>query len=319
MAAIATLTMNPALDLATETERVRPTDKLRCAAPRYDPGGGGINVARVACRLGAQAVAVFPSGGPAGALLEELLADECVDARPVAIAGRTRESFVVSERESGDQYRFVMPGPELSEDEQERCLAALGALSPAPAIVAMSGSLPPGVAPGYAARVARLCRRIGARLVLDTSGPALAAAAGEGVFLLKPNLRELEELAGRAIASEDDELAAARSLVEGRAAEAVVLSLGERGALLVTAEAAERVASPRVTVASAVGAGDSMVAGIACGLVAGLPLARAVRLGTAAGAAALITAGTGLARRDDVERLWREMSGDPLPRREGAP
>ena len=122
MDAIVTLTMNPALDINAATDRVIPGEKLRCTAPRYDPGGGGINVARAVRLLGGDAIAVFPLGGPTGARVEQLLKEAKIDYRALAIAGLTRESLTIDERRTGQQFRFVMAGPTLTEMEQERCL-----------------------------------------------------------------------------------------------------------------------------------------------------------------------------------------------------
>ncbi|MEI9928459.1 MAG: PfkB family carbohydrate kinase [Sphingomonas sp.] len=121
MPTIATLTMNPALDVSTSIDALRPTHKLRCAAPRFDPGGGGINVAQLIHALGGEVIAVFPSGGPTGATLEALLRDRGPAIAPIPIAGTTRESLTVDERQTGLQYRFVLPGPELAASEQARC------------------------------------------------------------------------------------------------------------------------------------------------------------------------------------------------------
>lgn len=303
MTAIATLTLNPALDVSTATPEVRPTDKLRCTPPRRDPGGGGINVARVIHALGGSVTAVFPSGGPAGATIEALLADAGVMTHSVPIAGDTRESVTVDEQASGAQYRFVMPGPELQPAELAAVLDSLVALPGAPRYWVASGSLPAGVDPGIYRRVAALARARGARLILDTSGPALAASAGAGAFLVKPSLRELADRIGAAIDTEVAEAAAARSLLDDGTAEHVVLSLGERGALLVSATQTVRFAALDVPAVSAVGAGDSMVGAITLALSEGARVEDAVRLGIAAGAAALMTPATALVRRADVERL----------------
>ncbi len=307
MAEVATLTMNPALDVATSTATVLPTDKLRCAAPRFDPGGGGVNAARVVRLLGGEAVAVFPAGGPAGEMLVRLLGGLGLGCHAVPVAGATRESFTVDEASSGRQFRFVLPGPELSTAEQEACLASLAALSPAPGVLVVSGSLPPGVEPGFVGQVAKVARRLGARLVLDTSGAALRAA--QGAFLVKPNLRELAEALGREIHDEAEELAGARELVVRGTAEVVLLSLGARGALLVASDVEQRFAPIPVTPRSAVGAGDSMVGAAALALARGWPLREAARYGMAAGAATLMTPGTELCRREDVERLFAETGG----------
>ncbi len=307
MAAIVTLTMNPALDIATATDRVVPSHKLRCDRPRYDPGGGGINVARAVHALGGDALAIFPAGGAAGEMIRHLLEQEGVAHRAIGIAGFTRESLNVDERASGQQYRFILPGPEIGAADQERCLDALAAAASGAAFIVASGSLPVGVPEDFYARVAELARQQGKRFILDTSGAALKLAGG-GIYLLKPSLRELEDLTGRGIRSEPEEVAAARELVEQGRSEIVVLSLGARGALFVTAQTTERFAAIPVTAKSTVGAGDSMLAGIISGLTRGLALPEAVRFGMAAGAAALLGSGTQLCRLEDVEHLYAQAA-----------
>jgi 6-phosphofructokinase 2 len=309
MQPIVTLTMNPALDIATATDQVVPAHKLRCAAPRYDPGGGGINVARAVHALGGEAVAIFPAGGAAGEMIRHLLEQEGVTHHPIAIAGFTRESLAVDERQTGKQYRFILPGPEISQRDQERCLDELALLAPEADFIVASGSLPLGVSDDFYARVAELAKKLGKRLILDTSGPALKRAGG-GMYMLKPSLRELEDLSGREIRSEGDQERAARQIVKQSRSEIVVLSLGAEGALVATADGCERFAAIPVEASSTVGAGDSMLAGIVLGLSRGLPLHEAVRFGMAAGAAALFGAGTQLCRRADVERLYQSMSGE---------
>lgn len=307
MAAIVTLTMNPALDIATATDRVVPSHKLRCDKPRYDPGGGGINVARAAHALGGDALAIFPAGGAAGEMIRHLLHEEGVAHQAVGIAGFTRESLNVDERTTGQQYRFILPGPEIGIADQERCLDALAAAASGASFIVASGSLPVGVSEDFYARVAGLAKQHDKRFILDTSGAALKAA-GKGIYLLKPSLRELEELTGRAISSETEEIAAVRDLIKHGRSEAVVLSLGARGALLVTEKVTQRFAAIPVAAKSTVGAGDSMLAGIILGLTRGLAIPEAVRFGLAAGAAALLGSGTQLCRLDDVERLYAEAA-----------
>lgn len=301
--AIVTLTLNPALDVTTCTEKVRPGHKLRCSPPRFDPGGGGINVARVITHLGGQATAIFPAGGPAGATIVQLLEAQKVPILPVKIAGATRESFTVDEGRPGDQYRFVLPGPELSDGEIAALLDALFGVAGITHVV-VSGSLPPGCDPAILKRIGDRCRSTGAKLVIDTSGPALAAAEGAGAWLIKPSLRETAELLGRDIASEADEIAAARALHERGFAEVVVVSLAERGALLVGAGEELRVPAIPVEAKGTVGAGDSMVAAITLAASRGKGIADALRYGIAAGAATLMTPATELARKEDVERLY---------------
>src|SRR5512144_1512573 len=167
---IVTLTMNPALDVTTSAERVGPTSKIRCHGVRYDAGGGGINVARVARVLGGSVSAVFPAGAHTGDLVTTLVADADVPYRRVNISEPTRESFTIDEECSGQQYRFVLPGPRLSFVEQARCLDELRDAARSAEFVVASGSLPPGVPADFYQRVADLCRELGVLLILDTSG-----------------------------------------------------------------------------------------------------------------------------------------------------
>lgn len=304
MAGIVTLTLNPALDVFTGTETVRPTHKLRCTAPRIEPGGGGINVARAVHAFGGTVTAIFPCGGAPGATFEKLLRDAGVPIAPVPIAGATRESFTVDEEKSGEQYRFVLPGPSLSGDELAAILDAVAGVEGPIAYVVASGSLPPDCDPEIFHKLCALCGRIDARLVIDTSGPALAAVEGSCAYLIKPSLREVAELVGRELETADDACAAARELLARGFAKVIVVSLGEQGAVLVAEDAELRLPAIEVPAGSAVGAGDSMVAGITLALAAGKSLEDALRYGVAAGAAALITPGNELARREDVERLY---------------
>lgn len=307
---IVTLCMNPALDITTGTDVVRPTDKLRCAIPRYDPGGGGINVALVADVLGSAATAVFPAGGPAGELVHNLLAAEGLAVQRVRIGGSTRESFTVNETSTERQYRFVLPGPQLTIAEQTECLLQLRRTAAGAGIVVASGSLPPGVPEDFYQQVSTVCAELGAMFLLDTSGAGLAHVKS-GVFLLKPSVRELRENAGADLTTEAEQVAAARDLTTRGLARHVLVSLGARGALLVGADGAQRFAAVEVPPGSGVGAGDAMLAGVAVGIARGWPMGEAVRLGIAAGAAMLLTPGTAPCTREDTERLFRQ-TGKPV-------
>ena len=305
--AILTVTPNPAIDVSGATPVVTPEHKLRCTDVRRDPGGGGINVARVLTRFGARCAALYPAGPNLGRLLRELLDQEGVPSIPIDIAGETRESFTVLEHSSGREYRFVLPGPQLAPGEWEACLDGFASLDEAPAWVVGSGSLPAGVPQDFFARLARVARDRGARMVLDTSGPPLAAALEQGVYLVKPNLRELRELTGEALEAEADWVRAARSLVLVGKAEVVALSLGHRGALLATHDAVLRAPALQVDIASTVGAGDSFVAAMLWRLASGASLEDAFRHGIAGGTAALLAPGTRLAFPQDTTRLARQV------------
>lgn len=305
MQAIATLTMNPTIDKGSSVEQVIPGRKLRCKPPRHEPGGGGINVSRAIHRLGGQSVALYTAGGATGHMLQDLLGDEgVINHRPIPIEGLTRQNLTVLEESSEQQYRFGMPGPTLQDAEWQQCLDELAILEPKTGYIVASGSLPSGVPEDFYARVASSGREMDTRIIVDTSGKPLRLAAREGVYLLKPNLRELRQLAGRELDDEAQQEAAAREIVETGQSEVVVVSRGAGGALLVSSTGQKLLRSPTVPIRSRVGAGDSMVAGIVLALARGASLSDAVRFGVAAGAAAVMTPGTELCRREDVERLY---------------
>ena len=309
MQPIVTLTMNPTIDTSATVDHIVPERKLRCQPPRHEPGGGGVNVSRAIQKLGGESVTVYPVGGPTGQLLQHLLEQDGLALRSVPIQDWTRENFVAMEAATGQQFRFVMPGPTLQETEWQACLDIVSALDPAPAYIVASGSLPPGVPTDFYARVARVGRALGARVIVDTPGEPFRTAVHEGVYLVKPNLRELSDLADHDLKDEKQQEEAVVELVRREHCEAVVLSLGAAGVLMASSSGCERLRAPTVSIESKVGAGDSTVAGIVLSLARGMSLREAVLFGVAAGAAAVMTPGTGLCRRDDTERLYQRMVG----------
>jgi 6-phosphofructokinase 2 len=303
MPAVATVTFNPALDIATRTARVLPSHKLRCEAPLLHPGGGGINVARALHRLGVEALALHASGGPTGQRLQALLRAEGLAQQAVAVAGDTRESFHVVETATGQELRFVLPGPALAAAEWQAVLDAAAALQPAPAWVVGSGSLPPGVPDDAWARLVRAARARGRRVAIDASGAPLAQALQAGVDLAKPSLRELRELTGQDLPDLAAQRTAAMALVASGQAGAVALSLGAGGALLATAEGCWQAEALPVAVASTSGAGDSFLAGLLAARLQGEAWPQALAGAIAAGTAALLAQGTALCDPVEVARL----------------
>ena len=307
MAEIVTLTPNPAIDLSTSIDRVVPTSKLRCTALRRDPGGGGINVTRVIKRLGGDVEAIFPIGGLTGQLLHRLVVDESIACRVIEVEAETREDLSVTEQSTGKQYRFLLPGIALREAEWRGCLDALAVSKPRPKFVVASGSLPPGVPNDFYAQAAAIASRLGAKFVLDTSGAPLVAALEHGVYLIKPNLREMCELAGAALVGQGDWVAAARHFIGAGKVEVIALSLGHLGALLVTRDQALRAPALPIKPVSSVGAGDSFLGAIVASLAQGNSIADAFRLGVAAGSAAVIHEGTELSQAPEIHRLLAQV------------
>jgi 6-phosphofructokinase 2 len=304
---IITLTINPTVDIFVNVDRIEPTRKMRCSAPKRDPGGGGINVARVIHRLGGSVAAIYPTGGAIGKLLQRLVEREGITSLVTPSHVETRENFTAYEEDSGEQYRFVLPGSALHRAEWEACLEKLASLPASPKFVVASGSIPPGVPDDFFARAIRHAKELGAKTVIDTSGAALEAALEEGVTLIKANLIELTEFIGGPLERNADIVAACRKLAAAGSAQAVALTLGEEGALLVTADHALRALPMKIEVVSTVGAGDSFLGGMVAALAAGQSMEQAFGVAVAAGSAAVLTAGTGLCREADVKRLLQEV------------
>ncbi|WP_367343403.1 1-phosphofructokinase family hexose kinase [Methanomethylovorans sp.] len=308
MKTIVALNMNPTIDKSTTTEHVIAERKLYCGPASYEPGGGGVNVSRAIKKLGGESLLIYPAGGMSGKMLNELLEQEGIDQLLLPIKGFTRENLIVLEKTTGRQFRFGMPGPNLEKDEWEHCLQILYTTSPAPDYLVASGSLPLGVPSDFYARVARVGKEMGAKVIIDAAGDALAHALQEGVYLIKPNVREFRELVGNNTKDERQITEAAQSMIRAGQCEVVVISLGAAGALLISKDIVEHIVPPTVPISSKVGAGDSTVAGIVLSLSRGKELRESALYGIAAGSAAVMTPGTELCRKEDTERLFEMMT-----------
>jgi len=307
MTKLLTITMNPALDVSTAVEEMHHTSKLRCEPMQRRAGGGGVNVARELHRLGADVLAFYTAGHSTGRMLFSLLQQEGVPCHPFGISGSPRESFTILERSTGHEFRFVLPGPEISTQEWEAALVEIGNLCEPQALVIASGSLPPGVPVDFFARVAQVVESRQGLLVVDTSGEPLAAALAQGVFLAKPSLHELREDTGKPL----DTLYAVRDTasewVQQGKARIVVVSMGEMGALMASAEGVWYTPPLHVVVHSAVGAGDSFVAGMVWGLAAGESPVQSFAKGVACATATLLSTGSGLVDMAQVLELLKQV------------
>ncbi len=300
---IITLTPNPALDYAVEADFVEPNRKLRCHDPKMHPGGGGVNVARAVSRLGAHTLAIFTAGGVYGDALIKSVAAEGVPMRMIPISGDSRLAFHVQNKATGDEYRFNLPGAVMTKEEADRFLNAIAEEAEPGDFVVASGSLPPDAPADYWAQAARVAKAQGARFVLD-SIHGLDAALEEGVYMLRQNEHEYPALAGRTLQWRDEIEVFARDCVAQGKAECMVISHGGDGSLMATKDNVAFAPSYKIKATSAVGAGDSFVAGLLTGLVQDWSNEKALRYGMAAAGATRMSEGTALFKRDDVERLF---------------
>lgn len=306
--AIVTLSLNPTIDMMSETDLVRPTQKIRTSNEQFEPGGGGVNVARVIQELGGTATVICPAGGFPGKMFDELLGAIPIPRTIVPIAGNTRISVTVFERKTGHEYRFTPNGPTLAPDEIAACLDAIRRAD-FDTFVA-SGSVPLGAPSDILAQIAGIVTAKGARFILDSSGAGLSVTLERAkVTLVKPSLSELEALVGRRLDRKSAEAAAA-DLVRRGAAEIVAVTMGASGALVVTGERTYRLTSPKVEARSAVGAGDAFVGAMTLALDEGRPIENGLMLATAAGAATALTPVAKVCAKDDVMRLYERVKQD---------
>lgn len=307
MSRIVTVTLNPAVDLGCSADQVRPTHKIRTYDEHIDPGGGGINVARVLHALGADVMAVIVAGGVTGALIEELLTEAGVPHETVHCHGRSRISYTVFDRATKEEYRFVPAGPVAEPHDWTEVLALLEQV--ACEWIIASGSLEPGMPPDLYATIARLARRRGIRIAVDTSGAPMRAALDAGVDLIKPSLSELETYARRALPDAADQEAEAMALVQAGRAAMVAVTLGDEGAFLASAEGVVRMPAIPVPFQGAVGAGDSFVAAMIWALTRGATPREALGWAVAAGSATVSRVGTARVRLEDVVEFHGKLLG----------
>jgi 6-phosphofructokinase 2 len=317
---VATLTLNPSADISVEVDRWRPGEKLRAKVLRWDPGGGGINVARVMRALGLDSLAIHTAGGPEGAKLNHALDRAGLHHRPIEIQDVTRISVLITDRKSGARFTLTLPGPTLSPDECAACLAAVSASGATRGVVIASGSLPPGAPLDFYGQAARLVAGAGGRFILDTSGRALLPALAQPIFLAKLNQAEMSDLAGREFENREEIAAFGRELVMRKRLELLAVTLGAEGALLISPTNVYFCPSPRINARSPVGAGDSFLAALVVGLFNREPIERALRFAVCAGAAAASGEGTTLVDPNRAADILKDFERQlDVERREHAP
>ena len=303
MEKIVTITLNPSIDKSTSVKGIVPEKKLRCSDPKFEPGGGGVNVSRALKKLGGNSTAIYFAGGYSGKFFTSLLELDGIDSLVVPIAEQTRENMIVVDESNNLQYRFGMPGPTVKQNELEHFFSLLNDMKDVEYVIA-SGSLPDGVDDDFFSKLADICNHTQAKLIVDTSGEPLRTAINEGVYMIKPNLGELSMLNGVEELNADDVVASARSIINKGGAEVIVISMGASGASLVTKDEIFNCPSPAVRKKSTVGAGDTMVAGMVLAMANKYTWQDVLRYGVAAGTATTMNSGTELCKKNDVDRLF---------------
>lgn len=300
---IVTITFNPALDKSSSTNYVVPEAKIRCVNPKYESGGGGINISRALKKVGGDSLAIYAKGGASGELFESLLEKDDIKQHSIQCKADTRKNFVVVEESSNNQYRFGMPGEEMLDSEVQQFVDYIEDLEGCEYLIA-SGSLPKNVPIDIYATIGKIAKRKGINYIVDSSEEALQKAFEEGVLLAKPNIDELSHLVGKELSNIEEQEAAAREIINAGKAEILVVSLGPVGAFVATKDKSFTVNAPSIKKRSTVGAGDSMVAGLVHFLSQGKSIEKAAMYGVASGTAATLNEGTELCKKEDVERLY---------------
>ena len=302
---IITLTLNPSLDKSTHFTGLIAEQKIRCEKPRYDAGGGGINVSKAIAKLGGNSLCIHTSGGSAGKMLEEIILKDGIENKVIPTQNWTRENFIAFENTTKAQYRFGFPGNELLEDEKQNVIETIKEINTK--YLVLSGSLNEGLPTDFYQTIAEIAKAMGIKVIVDTSGEPLRKVLEKGVYLIKPNIGELAKLieVERLELSEAEK--AAKTLIENGAAEIVVVSLGTQGAILVSKEQIEFVKAPKVTKKSTVGAGDSMVGGMVWALSQNKTLKEVIQWGVSCGTAATMNEGTQLFKKEDAIKLFKEL------------
>jgi len=303
---IVTLTINPSLDKSTHFTGLIAEQKIRCEKPRYDAGGGGINVSKAIAKLGGKSTCIFTSGGSSGEMLEELIVKENLESCVIKTKNWTRENFIAFENTSKAQYRFGFPGNEFYEDEKDKILQTIKELKTDYLVI--SGSLNEGLSKNFYQKIAEIAKESNIKVIVDTSGEALQKVLETGVYLIKPNIGELAKLIGVERLELPEVEKAAKKLIEDKSAEILVVSLGAEGAILVTKDETHLVKAPKVEKKSTVGAGDSMVGGMVWALSQNKTLKEVIQIGVCCGTAATMNEGTQLFKTEDVMKLLEELN-----------
>lgn len=302
---IVTLTISPCIDKSASFSGLIPEQKIRCESPRYDAGGGGINVSKAIVRLGGKSLCVFTSGGSSGERLEALIQEESMEYKSIPTKNWTRENFIGFDKITKAQYRFGFPGTELSETEKATILQTIKELKTNYLVI--SGSLNEGLHPDFYQKITEAAKSSGTKVIVDTSGEALQKVLETGVYLVKPNIGELAKLIGVERLERHEVELAAKKIIEKGSAKIIVVSLGAQGAILVTKDQTEFVKAPNVEKKSTVGAGDSMVGAMVWALSQNKPLIEVIQWGVSCGSAATMNEGTQLFKLEDAKRLFDEM------------
>ncbi len=309
---IITLTLNPCIDYILQVPQILMEDTLRAQYAFFQPGGKGIHVSRVLKRLGVETIAWGFCGGDPGRWLQSYLDEEQVSHDFINTQGATRVNTILTEATTHKQLRVSAPGKPLQNQEEQILLDRFRNLPTSTRWITLGGSLPPGIASHCIQKLIEHAQEQGIYCILDADGEVLKAGIQGRPYLIKPNQFELERLLGKSVTSQPEMIACARELIHQGLVQVVVISLGKAGALLVSRDQAFHAKAPDVRVLSKVGAGDSMVAGMAKGLLEEASLQEVLRMGVAAGTATVLVPPDELCQAYQYQELLPQVCIEPI-------
>lgn len=306
---IYTITLNPSLDVDLLVQDLIPDDSNRVLSRRQYPGGKGVNVSRVVKEMGGSTMALVPLGGHTGDMVAELLRRDRISFETLEIEGETRTNTFVTNQKKSTMTRINERGDTLSDEAIRLLFQKLDLLDLRKVdYLVLGGSLPGQTRKDlYPQLLERLGRKQDpCRVLLDADGDTLMEALDYRPAIIKPNTHEASRALGREIQTREDAIQAAQDFRQ-RGVETVLLSMGSKGALSVSDDGVYFARAPQVSTVSAVGSGDSFIAGYLSSLVLGLDSGKALQRACAAGAAAALTRGTELCHASDIQRLVPEV------------
>ena len=304
---IYTLTLNPALDKQLTVPEITPDTVLRATETKTDLGGKGFNISRMLQSLGSESTAIAFLGGYTGTQMEAGLTALGIQSEIIRVEGETRTNVSIVDANYSRYIKVNEAGPIISQEARDQLISLLSQRATPGTWWTLSGSLPPGLPMDFYGTLTTLLTERGAKVIVDASGSALLAALQGGPFLVKPNQAELAALSESILKTPQAITAAAQKLCE-MGAQNVVVSLGKEGAIVLSEECSQQIATPDISEKNPIGAGDSMVAGIVQKLAVGASLSEAVRWGVACGAATASQPGTTVGRLEQVELLFSKVS-----------
>lgn len=309
---IYTLTMNPALDKTVTVNHFKVDSVNRVSSIRIDPGGKGINVSNMVRQLGGQSEAVVAVAGSTGQQLLSLITDKEIPYKSFDVGGETRINTKIVDPLGKTFTDLNEPGPKVEHQYLVEIKQYLRTVMKAGDILVLAGSLPQGTTALFYQDLVILGKEKGAKVIVDADGDNLKRSLLAKPFMIKPNEHELEKYYDVVLDTDDKLLNAARQLIKDSVT-CVVISLGEKGSLAVTENGSKRLEGLKLEVKSTVGAGDSMVAGIAHYLDTQLAdkdktididtLTKAVQLGVACSSASIEQEGTIMGSKERVDQL----------------